>query len=132
MSNTVRYTGRLDVKYQIQQRQLWTAQEDDQYCLALFKMQRAKAVELSEFSHFVCFDDKAKVPFGEPDQMMSTGVCNRLGIAVGGSWLLALDHDQSSKGSLTPSVMLECDIPELSTGSFYWGLLHVLVKDTFF
>ena len=27
-------------------------------------------------------------------------------------------------------VVLECDIPELPTGSFYRELLHVLVKDT--
>ena len=130
MSNAVIYTSRLDVKYQIQLRQIQTAHEDDYYCLALFKMQRAMAVKLSEFSHFVCLDDKAKVPFGEPDQMMSTGVRNRLGIAAGGSRLLALDHDPSSKGSMTPSVVLECDIPELPAGSFYQGLLHVLVKDT--
>ena len=62
--------------------------------------------------------------------MMSTGVHNRPGIAAGGSQLLALHHDQSSKGSLTPSVVLECDIPELPTGSFYQALLQVLVKDT--
>ena len=58
--------------------------KDDHYCLALFKTQCAMAVELSEFSHFVCLDDKTKVPFGEPDQIMLTGVCNRPGLAVGG------------------------------------------------
>ena len=49
MSNAVKYTGKLDVKYQIQQRQLRTAHEDDHYCLALFNMQRFMAVELSAY-----------------------------------------------------------------------------------
>ena len=40
------------------------------------------------------------------------------------------DHDQSSKDSPTPSAVLECDIPELPTGSFYLAVLHMLVKDT--
>ena len=130
MSNAVKYTSKLDVKYQIQQRQPRTAHEDDHYCLALFKMQRAMSVELATSSQFVCLDDKAKVPFGEPKQVVSTGVRNRPGIAVGGAHILALDHDQASKGSLTPSVVLECEIPESTTGSFYRGNLHVFVKDT--
>ena len=57
MSNAVKYTGRLDVNYQIQLLQLRTTHQDDHYCLALFKMQCAMAVELSEFSHSVCLDD---------------------------------------------------------------------------
>ena len=61
MSNAVKYTGKLDVKYQIQQRQLRTAHEDDHYCLALFKIQRSMSVELSAYRGpgFVCQDDKA-------------------------------------------------------------------------
>ena len=143
MSNAVKYTGKLDVKYQIQQRQLRTAHEDDHYCLALFKIQQSMSVEVSAYrgpgfvcllsflhiSQFVCLDDKAKVPFGEPKQVMSTGVRNRPGIAVGGARILALDHDQASKGSLTPSVVLECEIPELPSASFYRGN-HVFVKNT--
>ena len=29
-----------------------------------------------------------------------------------------------------PSIVLECDIPESPSGSFYHGQLHVLVKDS--
>ena len=44
--------------------------------------------------------------------------------------LQALDHDQASRGSLTPSDILHCDIPDLPGGSFYSGVLNVLVKDS--
>eukprot|EP00117_Sycon_ciliatum_P050684 scpid23387/ scgid35748/ len=129
-SSALKYTGKLNVRYCIQSRQLRAAHEDDHYCLSLFKLQRAMAVELAEFSHFVCLDDKAKIPIGEPDAPMSTGVRNRHGIAAGGATLAALDHDQASKGSLTPSVVLLSDIPTSPCGSFYQGTLHVLLKDT--
>lgn len=81
---------------------------------------------------FLCLHDKDKVPFGEPGQAMSTGVRGRHSLMVGGSQPVALDHDQASKGSLTPSVILECAIPFKPFESFYRGQLHVLVKDTVF
>lgn len=129
--SALKYTGRLNVRYCLQARQLRSVHEDDHYCLALFKMERAMAVEHRTVSTFVCLDDKAKVPIGEPGQPISTGVRPRPGI-VGTSTevLQALDHDQASRGSLTPSVVLLCDIPESVGGSFYGGELHVLVKDS--
>ena len=72
----------------------------------------------------------AKIPVGEPLQAMSTGVRARPSITVGTARPKALDHDQASKGSLTPSVVLECAIPDEADGSFYRGQVHVLVKDS--
>ena len=43
---------------------------------------------------------------------------------------MALDHDQNSKGSLTPSVIFKCNIPSETSGSFYQGQLNVIIKDT--
>lgn len=63
---------------------------------------------------------------------MSTGVRQRPSIVAGSSCPLALDHDQASRGSFTPSVVLRCDIPTSSHASFYKGQLHVLVKDSIF
>ena len=128
--SALRYTGKLDVRYAVQSRQLRAHHEDDHYCLSLFKLQRAMCVSLRQYSSFVCLDDKAKIPVGEPDHFMATGVRSRAGLVAGGSSLQALDHDQASRGSLTPSVALECTVPEEAGGSFYNGTLHVLVKDT--
>ena len=129
-ATALRYNGKLDIRYAVQLRQLRSAHPDDHYCSALFKMQRAMCVEHREHSCFVCLDDKAKVPVGEPDKPMSSGVRGRSSLMAAGSTPMALDHDQASKGSLTPSVVLQCDVPESLTGSFYNGQLHVLVKDS--
>ena len=126
----LRYTGKLDIRYALQIQQLRAAHPDDHYCAALFKMQRAMAVELRNHSNFVCLDDKAKIPIGEPNTPMSTGVRGTASLMAAGSTPRALDHDQASKGSLTPSVILQCDIPSSPDGSFYRGQLHVLVKDS--
>lgn len=126
-SNALKYTGKLEVRYCIQSRKLRAAPDDDHFCLALFEMQRTMAVEFAEHSQFVCLHDKAKVPVGEPQQAMPTGVRNRRGIAAGGATVSALDHDQPSKDSLTPSVVLRWDIPDTAGGSFYHGVLNVLV-----
>ena len=61
---------------------------------------------------------------------MSTGVRCRPSLVAGSSALSAMDHDQSSRGSLTPSVVLQCDIPETVKGSFYQGQVHVIIKDS--
>ena len=126
------YTGPLNVRYSLQARQLRSAHEDDHYCLALFRMQREMAIKLRDYSTFVRLDDKAKIPVGEPNSPMSTGVHQWPSIVAGSSCLPALDHDQASCGSLIPSVVLQCDIPNSNNASFYKGQLHVLVKGSVF
>ena len=128
--SALHYTGKLDIRYAVQVRQLRAAHCDDHYCAALFKMERAMCVAYRSFSTFVCLDDKAKVPIGEPSSPMSTGVRGGAILMAAGSTPVALDHDQASKGSLTPSVVLQCEIPDSPTGSFYRGQLHVLIKDS--
>ena len=124
------YTGRLDVRYCLQARQLRSAHEDDHYCLALFRMLREMCFHYRSFSAAVCLDDKAKVPIGEPGQPMSTGVRSRQSLTFGPA-PLALDDDQASKGSFTPSIVLKVDLPSSAGGStFYKGELHVLLKDS--
>lgn len=48
------------------------------------------------------------------------------------SRLAALDHDQQSKGSVTPSVCLNVDLPSEKGGSFYRGEVTVCYKDSVF
>ena len=49
---------------------------------------------------------------------MSTGVRARPNITVGENKAMALDHDQNSEGSLTPSVIFKCNIASEMSGLF--------------
>lgn len=69
--------------------------------------------------------------FGEPGVAVATGVRGKKSIVPVTSTLGALDHDMQSKGSLTPSVCLEVDIPD-DDSSFYRGEVHVSYKDSIF
>ncbi|WAR09165.1 hypothetical protein MAR_019123 [Mya arenaria] len=80
----------------------------------------------------VCMDDKSKVDFGEPGMAVSSGVRGKKSIVPTISTLGALDHDVGSKGSLTPSVVLKVDVPELPSESFYRGQVLVTLKDSVF
>ena len=62
----LKYSGKLDVRCCVQARQLCCVHEDDHYSSALLKMQWAMAVSIRHHSSFVCLDDKAKIPVGEP------------------------------------------------------------------
>lgn len=53
-------------------------------------------------------------------------------LAPASSTVSALDHDQNSKGGLTPSVILQVDIPGDLSSSFYQGNVCVVVNDTVF
>ena len=76
-------------------------------------------------------DDKSKIDFGEPRLAVSIGMRGKKTVASTNTILGALDHDTSSKGSLTPSVCLEVDIPE-TMDRFYRGDVTVIMKDSVF
>lgn len=63
---------------------------------------------------------------------MSSGVRGKKTIAPTKSTLSALDHDMHQKGSLVPSVVMLCDIPESVEDSFYSGLVNIALKDAVF
>ena len=82
---------------------------------------------------FVCLDDKAIVPIGEPEIQISTGVRahNRAIAPASGPRLVAIDHDVHI-GGLVPSVTLVTDIPMDANDSFYSGEVYVTTKDKVF
>lgn len=77
-------------------------------------------------------DDKAKVPFGNPGSLVSTGVRGKQTIVPASSTLCALDHDMQSVGSITPSVYLNCDIPDTINSSFVRGDVTIVLNDSVF
>ena len=97
---------------------------DEHYCAAQFKYIRRYAVKYRENVTFLSIDDKAKLTYGEPGLAISTGVRGKRAIVPVNHVLGALDHDVNSKGSLTPSVYLNVDIPPDEDQSFYSGMLQ--------
>ena len=76
-----------------------------------------------------CCDDKAKVHVGEPDAPVSMGVRGRESITHKSITLEALDHDMH-KSSLTPNVVLKCEVPATVDKSFVRG--NYTVSDSVF
>ncbi|KAG5274658.1 hypothetical protein AALO_G00138720, partial [Alosa alosa] len=126
------YKSKVHMKFQVQTRQLRSSHPDDHYCAALFKYMRSFAVKYRDLTTFLCVDDKSKIDFGEPGLAMSSGVRGKKSLVASNGLLGALDHDQQQKGSLTPSVYLNVEIPETVDDSFYRGQVTVLLKDSVF
>jgi hypothetical protein len=129
--SALEFTSRIDIQYKIQRRQLRVSHPDDHYCAALLKYLKQKAIELRDHSMLMFCDDKAKVPIGEPGTPVSTGVRGRQTLAPSASTLAACDHDMT-KASITPSVILQCDIPESVEKSFVRGQVTTIVNDSVF
>jgi hypothetical protein len=125
------FTSRILVQYKIQRRQLRVGHQDDHYCASQLRYFKEKAVEMrDEASVFFC-DDKAKVPLGEPNCPVSTGVRGKKTIAPVTTTMGACDHDMT-RASLTPSVILSCDVPESAAKSFVRGTITTVVNDAVF
>lgn len=76
-------------------------------------------------------DDKAKVPIGEPGTPESSTSHDKRVLMKNTSIQSSSDHNYHF-ASLTPSVHLICDIPDVATKSFYTGQIYVGIKDSIF
>src|SRR2546423_12844812 len=59
------YTGRFQIKYMVQARQIHKFHIDSHYCAALWRYLREFTIKFKEFVALICADDKHKVPIGE-------------------------------------------------------------------
>lgn len=124
------FTSRFELKYKIQRRQLRASHPDAHFCAALFKFLRLRMYHL-RLDIFVLFiDDKAKIPVGEAGEPVSTGVRGRHSIVPSTSQLAALDHDMTSKGSITSTVYMQPNVPSQPEGSWYSGKVKIVVQDS--
>ena len=126
------YKSKVNLKFKIQSRQLRASHIDEHFCAAQFKYIRHYAVKYRDVTTFLSIDDKPKLDFGEPGLAISSGVRGEKSIVPMNHVLGALDHDVNSKGSFTPSVYLNVDIPEEENDSFYAGQVKVVIKDAVF
>lgn len=124
------YKSKVPLQFKIQTRQLRVSHQDDHFRAAQYKYMRQFAQKYQENVTFLSVDDKSKVEFGEPGQYVASGVHGKKSVVPSGSSLAALDV--GSKGSLTPSVCLDIDIPTDRDGTFYQGKVHVIYKYSVF
>ena len=125
----VNYTGRFQVKRVVQQRLLRAQHEDSSYAAHQFNLMKHMAVKYREYSCFICVDDKAVVPIGEPNRAVSTGVrAHNRSLVCSTQNVVALDHDFHIFG-IVPSVLFHVEIPEVVEDGFYSGEVHVTLKD---
>ncbi len=126
-----RYTGRFDIKFMVQSRQVNADHPDAHYCAALFRYLREFAILYQSYVTFVSQDDKHNIKVGEPglpiaavDRGKQVLVATDIPFCVG-------DHD-FTKGKLIPSVNLLCKVPSSITKSFYSGSVFITLKDAIF
>lgn len=63
----LQYTGKFEVKFAVQVRQLNKSHQDAHYVSALLQYLKSFAVLFADICNYVSVDDKATIPIGEPD-----------------------------------------------------------------
>lgn len=125
------HTGRLKVKFQVQQRQFRREHVDSHYAACLYRYMREHAVSIRTHSMFFCLDDKHKVKVGEPLFPVASAEHTRRVLTVSDESFEAGDHDFTKFG-IIPSVAFMVHIPEEIDGSWYDGDVYVGLKNTIF
>ena len=126
----MRYSGRFQVKFGVQIRQLRKDHPDQHYVSALLQYVRHLSVLMHDVATYMSVDNKAIVPIGKPKAPVTTGVHghNRFIVPAVGPQLEALDHDFHLHG-IVPSVAFCIGIPERATDSFYNGQPFVINRN---
>ena len=122
---SLHYTGRLKVKFMIQQRQWRKDHPDTHYAAAIYRYLREYEVQVWEHASFVSLDDKHRVKVGEPRFPVAAAERGRKVLVSVGSSFQVGDHD-FTKFSIIPSVQLHVDIPTDISDS---GAVHVGLKE---
>ena len=122
------YTGKLDIKFMVQTRQLRKSHPDSHYAAAIFRYQREMAVRLKAHSSFVSLDDKHRISVGEPGYPVAAVERGKRVLVPGNQEFLVADHD-FTRFSLVPSITFFIDIPEEISESWYRGQVKVTLKE---
>ncbi len=125
------HTGRLNVKFKVQQRQWRHSHVDAHYAAACFRYMREYAIMVKEYCAFICLDDKHKIKVGEPNFPVASAERGRQVIVGVHDSLQAGDHDFTKFG-IIPSVSFLFDIPDSIEESWYTGSVFIGIKDTVF
>ena len=124
-------TGRFQVKYMVQQRQLRHSHVDSHYAACIFRYIREYAIICHEFCNFICLDDKHRIKVGEPGVPVASVERGRQVLVSRHERMIVADHD-FTKFSIIPSVIFRLKIPEDISDSWYNGQVYVGFKDAIF
>lgn len=126
---SLQFTGKLQVKFQVQSRQLRKTHEDTHYASAIFRYLKEFCIKFRDFTVFVCMDDTHHCKVGEPGHPVAAVDRGKRVVVAEDKVFAVSDHD-FTKFSVVPSVTMLVDIPEsIEEGSFYRGQVYVGVKD---
>lgn len=109
--SSLQFTEKLNVKFQVQSRQLSKEHIDMHYASAAFRYLKELSVKFREYTTFMCMDDKHHCKVGEQDHPVAA-VDRGKRVIFGQEKVFAV-----------PSVTM------LLYGSFYRGQVYVGVKD---
>ncbi|CAB5374251.1 unnamed protein product [Rhizophagus irregularis] len=112
------YTGKLDIKYMVQARQLRIDHPDLHYASALFRYEKEMSIKYKEYSNLVFLDDKHRCKVGEPNYPVAAVDRGKSVIVANGMTFAVADHDFTKCG-LIPSVIMQAEIPNTINESFY-------------
>ena len=70
----MRYTGRFQVKYAVQARQMRKSHPDSRYVAVILQYMKHFVIRFKDATLLLSVDDKAIVPVGEPGLPISSGV----------------------------------------------------------
>ena len=110
----------------VQARQFSKTHLDQHYTAALFRYIREFAVRFRSCCKLVCLDDKHRMKISEPGFPVAAAQCGRR-VKVGTNFKVG-DHD-FTKFSTIPSVVLQNQIPENVSSSWYCGQVYVTLKE---
>ena len=106
------YTGHVQLKHAIQRRQLRAFHTDAHWCSALYRYLRDLAIQNHKKCVFISGDHKAKIDFGEPEALVSSGVRKKGSIIPTTSLLGSLEHNVNQKGKFKMIFLFQnfCDV----------------------
>ena len=133
LKSAIHFTGRFNLKFKVQSRQLNTDHQDAHYAAAIFRYLKEFCVRFKDNTALVFVDDKASIPICEPGVPMATVARGKQTIVHGDTPFMVADHDTATKCKIVPSTILMPDIPDtIEDGSLYRGTVCTILKDSIF
>ena len=132
--SATQYTGRFNVLFHVQTRQIRHIHPDVHYCAALAKYLRSCLVKFKVHSFLLMEDDKHFINIGEPHCPLASVDRGRRVLVTSpeSTRPMVLDHD-FCRIPVTPSETLIPEIPSDPGDSLYQGQVHVdVVNNTLF
>ena len=126
-----KYTGQLEVRKMVQQRQWRKDHIDSHYAACIFRYLREYCLLVKDHALFICVDDKHIIKVSEPQAPVAAAEKGRQVLVPQGTSFRVLDHDFTKFG-IIPSVSLRVTIPDTISESWYTGQVNVTYKEKAF